>query len=343
MILVTGGTGLLGSHLLYHLTQQNTSIRATFRSKKRVSKTQRLFALLGDPDQELFQKIEWVKCSLLDIPALETALHEIEQVFHCAGMVSFDPADRKELYRHNVRATARLIDVCLAQGVKRLLYVSSVAATGKEPNGKGPVNEESPWNSIESHAYGQSKWEAEMEVWRGQQEGLKTVVVNPGIILGTGYWDQGSELLFTRLYKGLKIYPPGHAAVVSVDNLVRVMLLLMQSSIESRRFIVVQEHWSYKKLFGTIAKSLKKRRPYIPLPLWSLTLLAYLDYTKAKLFKAERRLSPEVLKSLKNPTLYDTQSLQSNLSFEFLPLESEIQKNAQFFLEFKNKKTRKSD
>ena len=339
MILVTGGTGLLGSHLLYDLCQQNESIRAIYRSEKRLKKTQGLFSLLGDPDQELFQKIEWIHCSLLDIPSLETALVEVEQVYHCAGMVSFDPSERKELYRNNVRATARLIDVCLAQGVKRLLYVSSVAAIGKEPGG-GPVNEESPWNPNESYAYGQSKWEAELEVWRGQQEGLGTVVVNPGIILGTGYWGQGSDLLFSRIYRGLKIYPPGKAAVVSVDNLVRSMQQFMISDIESERFIVVQEHWTYKKLFEHIARSLNKRRPYVPLPHWSLGFLSFLDYCRAKLFRKERRLPPEVVKSLKQPTEYSGQALQKALAFAFDPLEAEIQKNGNRFLAYKKKKLR---
>ena len=337
MILVTGGTGLLGSHLLYYLCHQNTPVRAIYRSEKRVKKTQSLFSLLGDSEQQLFLKIEWIPCSLLDIPSLESALDGVEQVYHCAGMISFDPSDRKELYRNNVRATERLIDVCLAQGVKRVLYVSSVAATGKEPGG-GLIDEESPWNPIDSHAYGQSKYEAELEVWRGQQEGLKTVVVNPGIILGTGFWDKGSDLLFSRIDKGLKIYPPGKASVVSVDNLVRCMYELMQSDIESQRFIVVQEHWTYKTLFAHIARSLKKRRPYVALPRWSLRFLSFLDYCRAQFFNSERRLPPEVVKSLKQPSEYSGQALQKAIGFKFEALEDEIQKNGKLYLSYKKKK-----
>ena len=339
MVLVTGGTGLVGSHLLYYLAQKEAPLRALFRSQNRVEKTAELFTLLGDTDGSLFARIEWVQGELLDIPSLEVALEGIQKVYHCAGMVSFDPADRKALYRNNVRATARLVDVCLMRGVRKLLFVSSIAATGKEPDG-GKTTEESPWNPAESYAYGQSKWEAEMEIWRGQQEGLDTVVVNPGVILGTGFWDQGSELLFSRIYGGLKIYPPGETALVSVDNLSRLMHYLMESDVVSKRFIVFQEQWRFKKLFGTIARGMKKRRPYTPLPKSSLGLLGFLDRLKAWLWGSERRLPPEVIKSLTHKNDYSTAALDE-LPVEFAPLEEEIKKNAVLYVTYRKQKRRK--
>lgn len=338
MVLVTGGTGLVGSHLLFYLAQQEAPLRALYRSQNRIEKTADLFTLLGDADGSLFARIEWVHGELLDIPSLEVALENVEKVYHCAGKVSFDPADRKALYRNNVRATARLVDVCLMRGVRKILFVSSIAATGKEPDG-GKTTEESPWNPAESFAYGQSKWEAEMEIWRGQQEGLETVVVNPGVILGTGFWDQGSELLFSRIYGGLKLYPPGETVLVSVDNLSRLMHHLMESDLVSKRFIVFQERWHYKKLFATIARGMKKRRPYTPIPKWSLGLLGSVDRIKAWLWDSERRLPPEVIKSLTQPTEYSTAALEE-LPLEFIPLEAEIEKNAALYVSYRKQKRR---
>ncbi|PQJ16454.1 NAD-dependent epimerase/dehydratase family protein [Aureicoccus marinus] len=336
MVLVTGGTGLLGSHLLFYLSQQTTPLRALFRRPERLQKTKELFRLLGDSEGDQFSKIEWVQSDLLDIPALEEALASIEQVYHCAGMVSFDPADRKALYRNNVRSTSRLIDVCLMKGVKRLLFVSSIAATGKEADG-GTVNEESPWNPTESYAYGQSKWEAELEVWRGQQEGLETVVVNPGVILGTGFWGQGSDLLISRIYKGLKIYPPGQATFISVDNTVAAMMALMQSKVQSRRFILFQEQWNFKQLFRHIAKGLNKNPSFVQIPLWSLGILSFLDRLKAFFFKSTRQLPPEVLKSLQVPTTYSNEALKEVVDVEFIPLEEEIMKNTGLYRQYKKR------
>ena len=183
MVLITGATGLVGSHLALHLLENNERIRAIYRTKTSIEKTKSLFKLYGK--ESLFEQIEWIEADINDIPSLEIAFKGVEYVYHCAALISFDPKDEKKLRKINIEGTANIVNFCLAFNVKKLCHVSSIAALGDLMEHETLITEETIWNPEKHHSdYAISKYGAEMEIWRGLQEGLPVVIINPGVILG---------------------------------------------------------------------------------------------------------------------------------------------------------------
>ncbi len=261
MILVTGGTGLVGSHLLFHLLQKEEKVRALKRSASLTENVQKIFSYYTANAQKLFSKIEWVDGDVLDIYTLLDAMEGIDRVYHTAAMVSFHPSDEDELMAVNIAGTAHVVNACLEKKVKKLCHVSSVAALGRAEN-HGMTTENNDWLAEAAHSpYARSKFEAEREVWRGMAEGLKAVIVNPSIILGPANFDKGSAKMFQTVYNGLKVYTPGANGYVDVNDVARAMILLMESNISGERFILNGENLHYKQLFQMMAKALDVKAP----------------------------------------------------------------------------------
>jgi dihydroflavonol-4-reductase len=250
MILVTGATGLLGSHLLKQLAGEGKPVRALYRS--------------SIPSFEYADKIDWVKGDILDIISLEEALQGVTHVYHCAAIVSFNPRKKRMMYRINVEGTANLVNACLDAGnVQRLLFVSSIAAMGRIREDK-PIDETMQWSEETSNSeYGKTKYLAELEVWRGIGEGLDTVIVNPVIILGAGDWDKGSSELFHSAYKEFPWYTEGRSGFVDVEDAVSAMVQLMQKpEAGAERFILSGHNLSYRDVFTQMANAFNKKPPH---------------------------------------------------------------------------------
>ncbi|NCP89793.1 MAG: NAD-dependent epimerase/dehydratase family protein, partial [Flavobacteriales bacterium] len=206
MILVTGGTGLVGSHLLYKLASEGEKVRAIYRNERKLSNIKNVFSCYTADYMPLYDSIEWLQADILDIPSLTRAFNNIAYVYHCAAFVSFEPDKYHLLRKTNIEGTANMVNLCIAHHVKKLCYVSSIATLGNPENLK-EITEETEWNAEANNTiYAITKYGAEIEVWRGSQEGLSVVIVNPGVILGAGIWRYGSGNLFTKAYKGLKYY-----------------------------------------------------------------------------------------------------------------------------------------
>jgi dihydroflavonol-4-reductase len=247
MILVTGATGLLGSHLLKRLVAAGEPVRALYRS--------------SIPSFTNSDKVDWVQGDILDIISLEEALEGVTHVYHCAAIVSFNPRKKRMMYRINVEGTANLVNTCLATGkVQRLLFVSSIAAMGRIREDK-PIDESMQWSEETSNSeYGKTKYLAELEVWRGIGEGLDTVIVNPVIILGAGDWNKGSSELFHSVYKEFPWYTEGKSGFVDVEDAVTAMVQLMQKpEAGSQRFILSGHNLSYREVFNQMAHAFNKR------------------------------------------------------------------------------------
>ncbi len=261
MILVTGGTGLVGAHLLYLLTQKEEKVRALRRATSSISQTEKTFSFYTSRPDKLFSKIEWVEGDILDIDSLLQAMDGIEKVYHTAAMVSFDPQDAGEILGTNVTGTANMVNAGLEKKVKKLCYVSSVAALGHTGT-EGVTTEKAEWKSGQrTSPYAISKYEAEREVWRGIAEGLKAVIVNPAIILGAGNFNTGSSRMFQTVYNGLKFYTSGINGYVDVNDVAKAMILLMEGPFSGEQFILSSENLSYKKLFEIMARSLGVEPP----------------------------------------------------------------------------------
>ena len=246
MILVTGGTGLVGAHLLFKLVNSHKKVKAIYRNERKLSNVKSVFSCYTDDYESLFNAVEWIQADILDIPELSEVFTGISHVYHCAAFVSFEPDKYQLLRQTNIEGSANIVNLCLSNVVEKLCYVSSIATLGYELNNKS-ITENTNWNpEDDNNVYAITKYGAEMEVWRATQEGLDAVIVNPGVILGAGIWRYGSGSLFKKTHKGLRHYTSGTVALVAVDDVVSIMIELMNSPITNERFVLVAENWTYK-------------------------------------------------------------------------------------------------
>ena len=344
MILVTGASGLVGSHLVLHLIESGAQVSAIYRNQNAIQKTKELFIMYNKED--LFAKINWISGDINDIPALEVAFENIEYVYHCAAKISFDPRDEEKLRKINIEGTANIVNFCLAKNVKKLCFVSSIAALGDLPEFNRNdtneaafpkiIDEETDWNPEKPHSdYAISKYGSEMELWRGLQEGLKIVIVNPGVILGAipESWNrnEGSFKIVTTDANGLKFYTHGTTGFVGVSDVVTAMMQLMKSEISGNRYILVAENLSYKKITTLIAENLEVNPPQKEAKKWMTELAWRWDWIAANLFFQKRKLTKAIAKSVHTKDYYSSKKIEEALDFTFEPIENVVKKIAEHY------------
>ena len=337
MILVTGGTGLLGSHLLFDLVNSGKNVCAIKRRSSDTAMVKKIFSYYSMKADELFAKIEWRDADIMDFVAMDDALEGIDIVYHAGAVVSFYPKDHKDMFRVNIQGTANLVNLCIAHKISKFCYVSSVAVLGRAVN-NGLCDENTWWQpSNKNSVYGQSKYGAEREIWRGMEEGLNAYIVNPSVILGPGFWGKGNSGLFSLVWNGLKYYTRGVNGYVDVRDISKVMIRLMESDISGERFIVSSENCSYQQVFGYMAKYLGKPAPSINVPN-ALTGLAWrVEAVRSFIM----RTVPEVTKEMATTTTmvytYSNEKIKKALGFEFMPVEQSIREISALFLKDQTK------
>lgn len=325
MILVTGATGLVGSHLLLQLLENGEDVRALYRNQENIQKTKAFFNWKNQSD--LFEKINWIQGCITDVPSLEEVFKDIDYVYHCAALISFDPNDEEKLRKTNIEGTANIVNFSLANNVKKLCYVSSIAALGDLQEHETIITEVTDWNPEKPHSdYAITKYGAEMEVWRGQEEGLDTIVVNPGVILGPNFWQNGSSEIFRKIKKGLPYYTKGSSGFISAEDVAAIMYFLMKSDIKKERFTLVAENLSYQKLSNSIADSLQVKRPNMSVQPWMTNLAWRIDWLFSTLFFRKRKLSRAMAKSMHTETLFDNSKIRKACNIEFASLDEYIKK-----------------
>lgn len=323
MILVTGGTGLVGAHLLLQLTANETEIRAIYRNEKNIRKTQSLFQLYGKEDQ--FHKIQWMEGDIINVPSLEKAFQGVTHVYHCAALISYNPKDENKLRKTNIEGTANIVNFCIDYKISKLCHVSSIAALGDLKPNETIITEETEWNPEHYHSdYAISKYGAEMEIWRGQQEGLNVVIVNPGVIFGAGFWQQGSGMFFSAVQKGFPFYTNGTTGYVSATDVASIMIQLMNSNISGERFSVIAENRTFKDIIFLIAEKLGVQKPKLEAKPWMLAVGWRLDWLSATFFNTKRRLSKYSTRSLLSSDTISNAKIKNALNFEFQHIESVI-------------------
>lgn len=324
MILVTGGTGLVGSHLLYHLLQDEKSVKAIHQKTSDLNAVKQIFKYYSANFEVLFDKIIWIEADLLDMPDLESAFINVNKVYHCAAFVSFNPADYKKMRKINIEGTTNIVNLCITNKIDKLCFVSSIAAVEKNIKNKY-IDESENWNGGgQKSGYAITKYGAEMEVWRASQEGLKVVIVNPGVILGSGFWHKGSSNLFTKVNNGFNFYTNGVTGFVGVKDVVHIMHKLMQSEIKNERYILIAENLSYKELFYKIAYTLNKKRPKINVSKFLIGFLWRLEWLKSK----NLRKAPLITKNSARASLlknnYSANKIISSLQYKFEDIDTVI-------------------
>jgi nucleoside-diphosphate-sugar epimerase len=332
MIIVTGGTGLVGAHLLFDLCKKHKNIRAIKRQNSDLEQVKKTFAYYSDDAENLFQNIEWLNADVTDYFSLEEAFKGAKQVYHVAAMVSFHEKDSRRMMDINVKGTANVVNAALLHKVEKLCYVSSIASLGRA-DANAFITEETPWkDSDKSSPYSISKYNAELEVWRGIEEGLKAVIVNPSVIFGPTKWDSGSAALFSLVWKGLKFYTAGESGYVYVRDVSWAMIELMESNIASQRYTLSAENVSYRKLFSVMAQNLGKPIPTIPVKLW----MSELSWRMLKIGSFFTRKQPSITKNTARSSMkisrYSNKKIKETLNFEFTSLEEMIRLTAKQFL-----------
>lgn len=339
MILVTGATGLLGSHVLVELIQAGyTKIRALYRNEERIEEVKELFQYYFHREfVAKWRAIEWFQGDILDIPKMEEAMKDVTYVYHCAALVSFHRRDFNQLVKVNRLGTENMVNLALEHKVQHFCHVSSTAAIGKKGSFNGEISEENKWEAdAETSGYAHSKWMAEKEVWRGMEEGLNAVIVNPSVIIGPGNWDESSLTIFRTVSKGLRFYTPGANATVDARDVAKIMLQLVDASVTSERFLCIGSNQTFKELLSKIALRMGKKQPNIAAPrfLGELTwrvalLLAFLRGKKASLTK-------ESVQSAYSTLAYSNEKIKNQLHFSFHNLGESID-NAVFYKEWQAK------
>lgn len=336
MILVTGGTGLVGAHLLYELTNSGKQVKALRRAQSNTNWVKKIFSYYSSEAEKLFSQIEWVEGDILDYMSLEEALKGISCIYHCAAIVSFHGDDHDIMLNNNVKGTGNLIDAAIHNGVKQFCHISSIAALGKTQDGS-QITEETYWTpSKRKSGYSLSKFFSEMEVWRGIEEGLDAVIVNPSIIIGPGNWDIGSPKLFQSMWKGLNYYTKGISGFVDVRDVVKAMILLMDEkqfeSVKNQRFILNAGNLSYQELFNKIADALHKPRPKSFASDIKLQIAWRMAKT-ASFFTGKRpEITREAVSGTNQNNHYSGNKITQTIGFTYQSLDNSIVNIAEIFL-----------
>jgi len=324
MVLVTGGTGLVGAHLIYHLLLENEFVKAIHQKASDLTRVKKVLSYYTSDFEYLYSKIIWVEADICDITSLETAFQDVTNVYHCAALVSFDPRDYHKMRKINIEGTANVVNSCIENSVKKLCFVSSIAAVEKNKAGQ-LIDETGNWNSNNKKSdYAISKYGGEMEVWRASQEDVEVIIVNPGVILGSGFWHQGTGNLFTKIYKGFRFFSEGVTGFVGVQDVVQIMHQLMKSELKNERFIIIAENLSYKDLFFQIADTFGVKRPNIKVSPMLSEFYWRFDYLKSKLTGSAPLLTKATAESSLSKNYFSAQKIKEALGFEFEPLEKTI-------------------
>jgi dihydroflavonol-4-reductase len=320
MILVTGATGFLGSEVARQIAAAETNLVCIKRD------TSTIPAIL----QPYKEQITWLNADLLDTFALDDAMQGITQVYHCAAWVSFNPAHKKAMIKTNVEGTANVANLC-RDGGARLVHVSSVAAIGEAKPGslitEGNHLEETP----HQNGYAISKYESEMEVWRGIAEGLNAVVVNPSIIIGVNAGITGSGAIFDKIRNGLKYYPGGSMGFVDVEDVAKAMIKLMNSNIKAERFIINAENRDYKILFAEIAQCLGVKAPQSEAKAWMLGLAWRASAVLSALSGHQKGIDKISAQAASKTLNFDNSKIKKAIAINFKPLEQSVKEICESF------------
>ncbi len=333
MILITGATGLVGSHLLYLLISKGESVRAIYRKNSNLDAVKNVFSYYTKEYEALFNKIEWFEADITDVPSLKNAFSNINFVYHCAAIVSFDKRDYFTMRKTNIEGTANMVNLSIANKITKFCYVSSIATIEKSTKKDELITETNEWNTeTNNYGYAITKYGAEMEVWRASQEGLDVVMVNPGVILGAGFWHSGPGELFTKAYNNFKFYTEGVTGFVSVKDVAKAMLLLMKSEIKNERFILVSANISFKEVFIKMADAFSSKPPTIKVGKTLSNIAWRLEWFKSLLTGKSPMITKHSASASLSTYRYSAKKIEKALNFEFENIEITIKDVATCFL-----------
>jgi len=307
-IFLTGASGLLGKEILYQTLASNYSVKQLTRKQQETTPSEQL--IVGD---------------LLDPVSYDVALEGIDTIIHSAAMISYDSRDRKLLYRVNVEGTRSLINAALFYGIKNFIFISS-AATMVRSADELLVSDQAEGQPVFRSYYAETKYLAELEVWRGAAEGLNVCILNPSLILGDATWDQSSMQIFQKVKSGLSFYPPGNVGLIAADDIARIVLRVLDENLWNKQFLLNAESWTYQKFLNTIAKSLDQVPINKKASKFTAHLLSFIDGIASRVVNKKALINQETIRTSFSSLRYVDQFSQTILQPEYQPIEDLIYK-----------------
>ena len=322
MVFVTGATGILGRIIVLELLKRGKNVRAAKRPTSNLNEVKHSYAFYTEDPGGFFNKIEWVDTDFDDINSLQDALKGVDEVYHCAAKVSFHPKDEKEMYHTNVRGTENLLFACEGSEVKKFLHVSSVAVLDGF-NEKGELDEDSEFNpKLEHPAYAISKHLSEMEVWRASAESFNTIILNPGIIIGSGNWNQSSGELF-HTFEDNSFTFSGGSSYVDVRDVAKIAVELMEKNVFGERFIIVSENKKYAEVGHQIRKKLGLKDAKI-LSKTQLNAGRWANILFGWLIPKLKIVTRSNIESVTSFNTISNQKIKEKLDYQFIPVQESI-------------------
>lgn len=333
MILVTGGTGFLGSHLLFHLIHDGKKVKAIKRAGASIQLTEKIFSYYSDSPKQLVEKTEWIEGDILDYGSLADALEGVEIIYHCGAMVSFHGEDKKQLIKTNIEGTANIVNAAIEKKVKKLCYVSSIGALGRDSVTDRLIEDIPSKPSERSSVYSKTKYEAEREVWRGMAEGLDAIIVNPSIIVGPGDWTKGSSQMFQTMWDGLKFYTSGMNGFIDVNDVARAMITLTEGNFKNERYILNAENITYRQFFDWMADAMKIPRPkYKAGPI--LSKVGWIALKVKSLLNGEKHtITRETARTANKTYKYSSEKFINATGINFIPVKESVENTSRKFLD----------
>ena len=322
MILVTGATGILGRVIVLELLKRGKTVRAAKRKSSNLEEVKDSFRFYTENPTEFFNKIEWINVDFEDIYSLQKALVGVEEVYHCAAKVSFHPKDKRKMYKTNIEGTKQLLYASENSSVKKFLFVSSIAVLDGF-NENGELDESSDFNpKVDHSSYAISKHFSEMEVWRASAEGLNVAIVNPGLIIGSGNWNESSGTLFKELGENAYTFSGG-TSYVDVRDVAKISVELMENNIFGERFILISENKKYEEIANFIKQKLGKPATKI-IPNGLLKVGVFLNAILGWLISPLKMANKVNVQSVTEFNKISNKKIKEKLNYEFIPLEESL-------------------
>lgn len=320
MIFVTGGTGFIGAHFLFHLLEKGEEVIALHRPESNLDYVERIFSWYTTQYEEYAAKVKWIKGDIGNPHAWKDELGNIDAILHMAAMVSFDPSDKYRMKEINIQGTANMLNLALEQGVRDFIYISSVGALDPVKQDEYITEDMFGNNPVRNSVYAETKFKSELEIWRGIEEGLRAVIVNPSIVLGPGIPMEGFGKILNKVRKGLKYYPAGVTGFVDVRDVCRATLELYQKQYFNERYILSEGNYSYKNILSLISREYGVASPLKPIP-QKITAVAWrLDNLRRKLTGGKPLITKEMHSSANNKVFFSNDKIKSDLHYEFIPI-----------------------
>ena len=322
MILVTGATGILGRFIVLELLKRGKTVRATKRKSSNLEEVKDSFGFYTENHTEFFNKIEWINVDFEDIYSLQKALVGVEEVYHCAAKVSFHPKDKRKMYKTNIEGTKQLLYACENSSVKKFLFVSSIAVLDGF-NENGELDESSDFNpKVDHSSYAISKHFSEMEVWRASAEGLNVAIVNPGLIIGSGNWNESSGTLFKELGENSYTFSGG-TSYVDVRDVAKISVELMENNIFGERFILISENKKYEEIANFIKQKLGKPATKI-IPNGLLKVGVFLNTILGWLISPLKMANKVNVQSVTEFNKISNKKIKEKLNYQFISVEESL-------------------